>query len=218
MNRPLQCISVVVVLLGVGTIASSQNSGLPAVPSASAPATTTADSGTAAEREEIWNSPSMLRARAWVQDYCAKSAKVTPEEAKEYMTELENLSPKQMKLWLLKFQHEEEMIQQQQAAFEQSRQASLNQAISVNRATQQAYNDINEEETRAAQQAQQSINTQQKQAFERGLEKQEDLNSYSAGGWGYGAGWGSPYGYYGGMYPALPGAGPTHVHVHVHGE
>jgi hypothetical protein len=216
MNRSLQFLSVVVVVLGLVTIASSQNRGLPTVPSASAPATTAADSGTAVEREKIWNSPTMLRARAWVQDYCSKSAKVTPEEAKEYMTELENLSPKQMKLWLLKFQHEEEMIDRQQAAFEQARQASVNQAITVNRATQRAYNDINAEETRAAQEAQQSIDTQQQQAFERGLDKEEDLNSYHYGG--FGAGYGNPFGYYGGMYPWLPGAAPTHVHVHVHGD
>lgn len=216
MNRQLTLpLCVLIVLLGIAGIATSQNTGLPTVPSGSAPGSAP-DSGTAAEREKIWNSPSMLRARAWVQDYCSKSAKVTPAEAKEYMTELENLSPKQMKLWLLKFQHEEEMIQAQQAAFEQSRQAALNQAISVNRATQQAYADINKEETEGAQMAQQSINTEQRQAFERGLEKMDDLNTYH--GWGYGAGYGSPYGYYGGMYPWLPGAGPTHVHVHVHGE
>jgi hypothetical protein len=212
MNRSFQFLSVVVVLLGIVTIATSQNTGpkFDPLPSASAPA---ADSGTAAEREKIWNSPSMLRARAWVQDYCSKSAKVTPEEAKEYMTELENLSPKQMKLWLLKFQHEEDMIAAQQAAFEQARQASLNQAISVDRATRQAYNDINKEESAAAQTAEQSINTQEKQAFERGLDKQEDLNSFLA----FGGGGFNPYWYYGGMYPWLPGAGPaTHVHVHVH--
>jgi hypothetical protein len=215
MNRSLQFVSVVVVLLGLATIASSQNRSLSTTPSAAAPSTTTADSGTAAEREKIWNSPTMLRARAWVQDYCSKSAKITPEEAKEYMTELENLSPKQMKLWLLKFQHEEEMIDQQQAAFEQSRQAAINQAISVNQATQHAYNDINREETLGAEEAQQSINTEQNQAFERGLDKEESLNSHPYGG--YGGGWGNPFGYYGGMWPYPAGYAPTHIHVHVHG-
>jgi hypothetical protein len=218
MNRLMtHPVAVIIVLMCLVTTASSQFGGTTTTaPSASAPATTTADSGTAAEREKIWNSPTMLRARAWVQDYCSKSAKITPQEAKEYMTELENLSPKQMKLWLLKFQHEEEMIDQQQAAFEQARQAAVNQAISVNRATQQAYNDINREETIGAKEAQQSINTEQQQAFERGLDKEEDLNSYHYGG--YGGGYGNPFGYYGGMYPWLPGAAPTHIHVHVHGD
>lgn len=214
MNRSLQFLAVVVAVLGLATFASSQS--VRPAPSASAPITSTADSGTAAEREKIWNSPTMLRARAWVQDYCSKSAKITPEEAQEYMTELENLSPKQMKLWLLKFQQEEEMIDQQQAAFEQARQAAVNQAISVNRATQRAYGDINREETAAAEGAEQSIKTEQEQAFERGLNKEEDLNSYHYGG--FGAGYGNPFGYYGGMYPWLPGAAPTHIHVHVHGD
>jgi hypothetical protein len=205
MNRLLSnSVCVLLVLLCVGTLAFSQNNSSPTgAPSASAP--THADSGTAAEREKIWNSPAMLRARAWVQEYCERSAKVTPEEAKAYMTELENLSPAQMKLWLLKWEHDEEQVRQQQASFDKVRQAHLNQALSVNRATQ--------EETQAAQAAQRSIDTQQQQAFERGLDKQQDLNSYH--GLGYGGF--SPYGYYGGMYPWLPGyAPPMHVHVHVH--
>src|SRR4029079_4631961 len=80
-----------------------------------------------AERAKIWNSPAMLRARAWAQDYCSHSAKITPQEAKDYMVELQRMTPKQMKLWLLKFDEQEEMMQQQQAAFELSRQASLQQ-------------------------------------------------------------------------------------------
>jgi hypothetical protein len=58
-----------------------------------------------AERERIWNSPDMLRARAWLQDYCSKSAKVTPEQGRKYMQELANLTPSQMELWLLKHDH-----------------------------------------------------------------------------------------------------------------
>src|SRR5262245_39074411 len=44
-----------------------------------------------AQREQIWNSPNMLRARAWLQDYCKASAKITPEESQQYMTELQSL-------------------------------------------------------------------------------------------------------------------------------
>ena len=43
-------------------------------PSTVAPAQSTADVN--AQREQIWNSPTMLRARAWVQEYCATSAKI----------------------------------------------------------------------------------------------------------------------------------------------
>ena len=169
------------------------------------PAVTTAKPGTTsatsvdAEREKIWDSPQMLRARAWVKDYCAHSAKISPEEAKEYEAELANLSPKQMKLWLLKFQHEEEMIQQQQQAFNQSRQADVAQAKALHKQMNQAYSNINADETKAAQTEEGSIKQQQEFAQEDSLQKTADqgaaatdlmtpfFGGYGAyGGYGYG--------------------------------
>jgi hypothetical protein len=76
-----------------------------------------------AEREEIWESPDMLRARAWLKDYCSKSAKVTPEMAKQYESELANMSPNQMRLYLMKFDEQEQMRQQQYAMFQQQNSA-----------------------------------------------------------------------------------------------
>lgn len=161
-----------------------------------------------AEREKIWESPQMLRARAWVKEYCARSAKISPEEAKEYEAELANLSPKQMKLWLLKFQHEEETIQQQQQAFNQSRQADLSQAKAMHQQMQQAYSNINADETKAAQTAEGSIKRQQQFAQQDALQKTADqdaaatdlLNQPFFGGYGYG---------YGGY-----GVGGVHYHFH----
>lgn len=161
-----------------------------------------------AEREKIWESPQMLRARAWVKDYCAHSAKISPEEAKEYEAELANLSPKQMKLWLLKFQHEEEMIQQQQQAFNQSRQADLSQAKAVHQQMKQSYANINADETKAAQTEEGSIKQQQEFAQEDSLQKTSDQDAAATdlmtpfyGGYGYG-GFGG-YGY-----------GGVHYHFH----
>jgi hypothetical protein len=68
----------------------------PAAATAPAPYHPGANAAMDAERAKIWESPQMLRARAWVKDYCAHSAKITPAEAKEYEAELANLSPKQM--------------------------------------------------------------------------------------------------------------------------
>jgi hypothetical protein len=206
------CISLV--LLGVGTLAIGQNSN-----SASRTTAGPASASNNAEREKIWNSPSMLRARAWVQEYCQRSAKITPEEAKQYMTELENLSPVQMKLWLLKFQHEEDMIRQQQADFERSRQASLGQAGMYRQQVQQAENNINAGETLAAENEEQSIKTQAAEASESAQNKQTDLNMSGAAtddalGGGYGA-WSLGYGL-GGYGYGLGGYGaPVHVHVHL---
>ena len=103
-----------------------------------------------AEREEIWNSPDMLRARAWLKDYCSKSAKVTPEMAKQYENELANMSPNQMRLYLMKFDEQEQMRQQQYAMFQQANSAGLKEAVAVHRQTQQGYAAMNQAESAAA--------------------------------------------------------------------
>ncbi|HEX3601728.1 MAG TPA: hypothetical protein VHU84_16360, partial [Lacipirellulaceae bacterium] len=113
-----------------------------------------------AEREEIWNSADMLRARAWLKDYCSKSAKVTPEMAKQYETELANMSPNQMRLWLMKFDEQEQMRQQQYATFQQANAAGLQQAVAAHRQTQQGYAAMNQAESAAANSEEGQINEQ----------------------------------------------------------
>src|SRR5690348_7734177 len=66
----------------------------PAATAAPAPQKTQAE--LAAEREALWDSPDMLRARAWLKDYCSKSAKVTPEMAQAYQKELQTMSTTQL--------------------------------------------------------------------------------------------------------------------------
>ena len=163
--------------------------------------TASAQSGSSAamsaEREQIWNSPNMLRARAWLQDYCSKSARVTPEMARQYQTELQNMTPAQLKLWLLKFDHEEEQRQQQYAVFQQAHSRALSQAMAADRATQQSYAAINREQSQAAGEEQQQLNEQQ-QAEQT---EQENKQIESAG----------PYGPYG-----SPGYGGVHYHFHLY--
>lgn len=184
------------------------------------PATTTATPALAAnqatskadmdaERAKIWESPQMLRARAWLKEHDATSAKVTPEEAKEHEAELANLSPKQMKLWLLKFQHEEEINQQQRAMFNTQRQAEVQQAMAAHQQMKQAYANINADANQAAKTAAASIKQQQEFAQQDGLQKSADrdaavtdmLTQPFLGGYGYGA--------YGGY-----GIGGVHYHFH----
>lgn len=214
MNRIVSISScVAIVLLGLATAAVSQNStSRPQRASASS----ANSSNSAAEREKIWNSPTMLRARAWVQEYCQRSAKITPAEAQQYMKELENLTPVQMKLWLLKFDHEEAMNRQQQADFELARRASLRQAISVDKATQQDYSAINRDENEAAATAEQSIQTQAQEASAREQAKQDqtavDASNMDSFYGGYG-GYGLYPGYGLGGYGAAP-----HIHIHVHSQ
>jgi guanyl-specific ribonuclease Sa len=214
-RKSLVTVCSATVVLGLVTIASSQTATLPAGSTAATATQSAAQMD--AERAKIWNSPTMLRARAWVQEYCARSAQISPAEAQQYMTELEHMTPAQMKLWLLKFDNEEHMIRQQQSDMEQARRASLARATAANAATQNAYGDINRDETAAAQGEQASLNTQEQQAAQRDLQNdamrdQNDaaLNGPLFGPYGYG---GYPYGGYNPM-GALPDG--IHVHVHVH--
>src|SRR5689334_19897131 len=101
-----------------------------------APAAAQSTAAMDAQRAAIWNSPNMLRARAWLQDYCSKSVKVTPEEAKQYETELANMTPTQMKIYLMKFDAEEQQRQQQSAWVQQSNDATMRQALAAHRQTQ----------------------------------------------------------------------------------
>ena len=189
-------------LLG-GSLASIAvgQSGVPvkttsAQPSAASPVPNRAEIDV--ERAKIWDSPEMLRARAWLKEHDADSAKVTPEEAQEHQTELANLSPKQMKLWLLKFRHEDEIRQQQQAMFNAQRQAQVQQAMAAHQQMKQAYANINADANQAASNVESSIKQQQEFAQQDGLQKGADrdaaVNNLLAppfsgwGGYGYGYG------------------------------
>lgn len=178
----------------------------PAAATTPAPYHPGANAATDAEREKIWESPQMLRARAWVKDYCAHSAKITPAEAKEYEAELANLSPKQMKLWLLKFQHEEEMIQQQQSMFNNARQADVSQAMALHKQMKQSYADINKDETAAAKTAENSVKQQQEFAQQDSLQKTADQDAAATDMLT------QPFGGYGGY----GGYGYGDVHYHFH--
>jgi hypothetical protein len=155
-----------------------------------------------AERAKVWNSPNMLRARAWLYDRISKSAKITPEEGRKYIKVLENMTPDEMKLWLLRFDQEEEQRQQQHAFWQQGQQALASRAIAAHRATRQAYANINQEETAAAQQEQGQLNEQTAARQERGFDNQfvpYGPNPYS------------PYG-----YGLDPGYGGIHYHFHTY--
>jgi hypothetical protein len=193
-NRILGSILLVGTLLFAAVVVSHAQTQNRSGEAAAGRSPSASPSNTDAEREKIWNSPSMLRARAWLQDYFSKSAKVTPQEAQTYMKELENLTPVQMKLWLIKFDHEEEQRQQQYAFWQQTHAAALSQARAVNQATQRAYADINREETEAANLAQQQINEQRQASQEMAEAKQlETVGPYGGGAYGL-------YGYPGGLH------------------
>jgi hypothetical protein len=232
--HPILAVSIATASLGLitaGVVVHGQHATTTKPTTTAAPATAAAPQAVEQQRDAIWNSPEMLRARAWVTDYCTNSKKMSPAEAKEYMTELENLSPKQMKLWLLQYEHQQELYVQKESAqqvahraamahasaahssvtapdpeamrmWQMQHQASLNQAMAADRATQQSYNAIEKEETQAANEEQGQLNAEQQFSRQMQEDKQADLNNpYPIyGGWGYGG-----YGGYGGG-----------VHFHFH--
>ena len=122
--------------------------------------TPTSDAKLQAEPQELWDSPDMLRARAWLKDYCSKSAKVTPAMAKQYESELANMTPNQMRLWLMKFDEDEQQRQQQYAMFQQQNALGLQQAMAMHKQTQQAYSALNQAQSAAANNAEGQISEQ----------------------------------------------------------
>ena len=128
----------------------------------------------------------MLRARAWLQDYCSTSAKVKPGEGEKYMNELANMTPTQMKLWLMKFDEEEDAKQQQQSLWKHAHSAALTQAMAADRNAQKSYSAISSEETQAAGEEEQQLNeeTQNQQNLEG--DKQIEQGAYGPGGYGDG--------------------------------
>lgn len=156
---------------------------------------------------KVWNSPQMIQARKWLNDYIRVSAKITPEEGAEYKRELEGLSATQMKLWLLKFEHEQQMQQQQQHAWQQAHQASLQHAMAYQQAAKQALSSVSQGETAAAMEGEKQLQVEQQRAAEMQQSKLDDLNApptWGAGGWFNP--WGGPYGGYGGV----------HYHMHLY--
>jgi hypothetical protein len=219
-TKSLAICALILLLLSTGTSTFSQTGAPPSPPAETAPgqllpmvSSTPSTPAIEAERAKIWNSPTMLRARAWVQEYCQQSAQITPEEARTYMAEMARMSPTQMKLWLLKFNHEQEMIHQQQAAFNQQRQAGVQQAMAMNQSIQQAYGRINQDETEAAQTEEGTIQEEQQNAQQNADEKEANMTDTPLGGawgaYGYGAYGDGPYGYGGALAPA-----EYHYHFH----
>ena len=221
--KTLAPLVLTILLLGAHAVTFSQPGNAPLPPADTAlgqllPVNSTTPSTPAmeAERAKIWNSPNMLRARAWAQEYIHASAQITPEEAKDYMVELRRMNPTQMKLWLMKFDHEQQMMHQRQAAFEASRQASVKQAMAIDHSIRQSYGRINQADTEAAQEEQNSLNEQEKSAQQSELNKQDELNTPDNLGlddwydnYGYGAG---PFGY----GPLGGGYLPPVYHYHFH--
>ena len=200
MKSPLRIFAAVLLVTGatgwfLAHHTHAQVSAPPATPGSAASA---AAAPMDAEKEAVWNSPDMLRARAWLTEYCNTSAKCKPGDAEKFTNELQNMSATQMKLWLMKFDEEEEEKQQQTAFWKHVQGMAVSHAKSVNAATDKSLAAVETEETAAANQEQGRLNYEQQLEDTEGADKQLDEagDAYNPG-----------RGYYGG----------DGVHFHFHG-
>ncbi len=88
------------------------------------------------EQEKVWNSPEMLGARAWLDDYFAASAKITAKQAQQYLDRLRAMSPDQMKLWLSRFE-EQRRSRERAETVRQQRRAEIAQSLAAQQRQQQ---------------------------------------------------------------------------------
>jgi hypothetical protein len=158
-----------------------------------------------AAREKLWDSPEMLQARAWLENYFRLTKKYSPEKAAAYRQALKNMSAAEMELWLIKFEHDRQMSRDREAAWEQQHRAAVARDEAQLARERQALQSVNRGNNQAAA-AEENAITRQRQEAERNFRQNEAdasqlLDEYNRP---Y-----TPYFYYGGY-------GPTSVHYHFH--
>ena len=127
-----------------------------------------------AEREKIWNSPDMLRARAWMEDYFRVTKKYTPEQAAEYRTHLKAMTPKQMEIWLMTFDHDREVAHHQAAFDQHTRHIQVANDLATLRQSQKTLDDVNRQENQVAIETNKRIEQQQKSAEAMARQRQAE--------------------------------------------
>jgi hypothetical protein len=59
-----------------------------------------------AERQQFWESPDMVEARLYMEDYFATAAQATEAEADEFWNSLDGMTTAELKDWLSRFAHQ----------------------------------------------------------------------------------------------------------------
>ena len=146
------------------------------------------------ERDKIWNSPEMKKARAWVDDYLRVTNKYTPEQKEEYKKHLALLTVPQMEMWLMRFEHDQAVAKRKESGFQAARNAGLARDEAAIKQNQKELSDIEKGENTAAADEEKRLKSEQ--TFARSMYKQKQreatrmLEEYSSGGFGWGFGMG----------------------------
>lgn len=108
-------------------------------------------------RAEIWGSPEMREAREFVMEYARRSAQSSEQEGRQFLERLSQLSPDAMRSWLERYQQQRMGLSVGRAAQENARQLGLENALTRQNETRQAYANINDYQTAAAEWARVNI-------------------------------------------------------------
>ncbi len=142
------------------------------------------------DRDKVWNSPEMLWARAWMEEYFRVSKKYTPEQKKEYRKHLASMTAPQMELWLMQFEEERQVAAKKNEAEKQNRAVRTTRGLAEIRNQQNILKNIEKDEHKQAAQQEKTIN--QDRQFARSMYKQQQREAaqatmeYSSGGFGWG--------------------------------
>jgi hypothetical protein len=151
----------------------------------------------ASDREEAWNSPDMLRARAAVTEHLQGNTALSEAEKAEMLQGLETMTPAQMKLFALthsnaskssthaqahmtaqqSLQHAQQMANAQQWWYENVHKAEMQRSLAADNQANQNLNNIDEGETAAANVEQQTLEEQKEFAQSNQAAKLDDLNN-----------------------------------------
>ena len=147
-----------------------------------------------ASRSKIWNSPEMKKARAWVDDYLRVTNKYTPQQKAAYKKHLASLTAPQMEMWLMRFEHDQDVAKRRESGFQAARNAGLARDEAAIKQNQKELSDIEKGENTAAADEEKRLKSEQ--TFSRSMYKQKQreatrmLEEYSSGGFGWGFGMG----------------------------
>lgn len=216
---PLKPLFYIAVVIGILAVAKTSSDFAHAQSSSAA-------SSSDAEREAAWNSPEMLRARAWVSDYTKNSGVMSEVEAAQHMQAMMSMTPQQMKLFAMMhdsttkghpaahtqqvhtqaLQSAQQAVAAQQWWMQNVHKAEMQRAMQANQATQQAYSNISSEETAAANQEESQLKAEQAAAQENQDAKLDELNSPALDSVNYPYQWGGYPGtnYHFHFYPPNP--------------
>ena len=116
------------------------------------------------ERRAVWNSPEMLAARVWLEDYFRASRRYDARAADEYLARLERLEADEMRLWIARLERARRRILERQLALDAGRRFQRVQAEVYQQQRRQNLERIAAQEAARARFAQQQLDAERDQA------------------------------------------------------